>query len=108
MLRPPQAFSLVLLVIALICFSGAPTTAAALVKAEAATSCCDRDAPAGQPAGDPCSAPDCPCASCTAVDLAGSPADLSLPAATPSLFASTEHVYKAEFISPIEYPPELP
>lgn len=102
----PRIFSVILLVVAVLALSGIASTAGALVHADEAVACCNDDHDAGDSGSAPCSAPDCNCALCMAIDFVQL---LSVSGATPALLAFTTLKLPfppLEFVSPIDYPPE--
>lgn len=93
-----------MLVVSLLTLSGVISTAATLIKAAAANSCCDSgcdDSPAG-----PCSAPDCPCFSCIAMVMATAPTVQRSSRDQRLVCASLHNFHLSEYIASIEYPPE--
>ena len=99
--------SLILLLVALLTLSGLTTTAAALVQADTATACCDKERNDGQTGTDPCSAPDCSCLSCMTIDLVDSPTIRRFSVGEALHCTPLQRFHLSEYVSSIDYPPEI-
>lgn len=102
-----RTISLVLLLVALLTLSGLTTAAAALVHADTATACCDKERNDGQTGAVPCSAPDCSCISCMTIDLVDSPTIHRAPLGEALHFTPAQRFHLSEYLSSIDYPPEI-
>lgn len=102
---PLRIIAALTLVITLLALSGLTSTAAALMHAASANSCCDSgcDDP---PGAAPCSTPDCPCFSCISMVLATALTVLRSSAGEPLPQLSAHPFHLCEYIPSIEYPPE--
>jgi len=97
--------TIVLLVVAILSLSGIVATAELLAHAGEVIDCCDSSTP--EKDSDPCSVPDCPCPLCLSLDLVALPAFLKVSSAGADLTPHLQLFFLSEFISSIDYPPEI-
>jgi hypothetical protein len=97
--------TIVLLVVAMLSLSGIVATAELLAHAGEDIACCGSSTP--EKDSDPCSVPDCPCPLCLSLDLVALPAFLKVSPAGADLSPHLQLLFLSEFISSIDYPPEI-
>lgn len=103
----PRICSIILLVVAMLALSGVAATVDALVHADDAIACCDNDSNDKGSGSGPCSVPDCLCAFCLTIEFAALPTISSATAAAVDFNPHQQLFPPAEFISAIDYPPEI-
>lgn len=97
--------AIVLLVVAILSLSGIVAAAELLAHAGEDIACCDSGTQ--EKDSDPCSVPDCPCPLCLSIDLVTLPAFLEVSPAVADLNPHLQFYFLSEFISSIDYPPEI-
>lgn len=97
--------TIVFLVVAILSLSGIVASAELLALAGESSDCCDKSTPEQDSA--PCSVPDCPCPLCLSLDLITLPVFLKVSPAGADLSPRLQLYFLSEFISSIDYPPEI-
>ncbi|AID57971.1 hypothetical protein Geob_3847 [Geotalea daltonii FRC-32] len=99
--------SSILLLVAIISFSGIAATAAVFAGSTAGNACCDHEKGTDPAETVPCSVPDCPCPSCMAAALPHhAPSHLSQPLFPFSHLTPAQRMHLPGFGRSIDYPPE--
>jgi hypothetical protein len=99
--------SIMLLGVAILALSGIVTTAGALVQATDAVACCANEKNDKDSAGEPCSVPDCHCASCLTIDLLPHPTIARTTVGVCAFSSRQVRFPLSEFMNTIDYPPEF-
>lgn len=107
-MRRHKLFILIVLSFTVVMVSGVATAVSALVQSESVAACCSADArDTGEGQETPCSAPDCPCLSCSVVDCSTTMSVLAYSGAElPVEFVAPDRILPPGFVKAIEYPPE--
>ena len=103
---PVRIIALIMLIIALLSMSGLTATASALVHADAAPVCCDKEKGDSEKNNLPCPVPDCQCASCMAAELLMMPPVRRTSLESAIRYPSQHRQDLSAYFSSIDYPPE--